>query len=322
MKQIIIMVLLAVTAFTSNAQVTQETVNEIKKKAENGDAQSQRSMGILYLFGSEQLGVKRDLEKSKEWLIKAARQGNLDAKKDLNANFPEVDYNAEQPDYTNNEIALKYSVLDNDEGKSFLSVYHYAETGIEEGWAVIGLFLCNGNGVKKNVTEGIEFYKKAMNSNKECAQIFGKMFMANHLWSGVGVPKDQKQAALYYADCADYNSWYTSMYQNYYARAVATSYCRLGIAFEDGILGSKNIDFAIKMYSECVGNGVYDEITAFAIYKLGYYIEQGRYKAIRNRNGSYSPNIRLARSYYQDAQNKGDIRTKNLAKQRLQKIGF
>ena len=221
------------------------------------------------------------------------------------------------------ELQAKYSVANDADGREFMSAYHFAETGVEEAWAVVGYYLCNGIGVKKNVAKGIEYYKKAIDSEEECAQCFGKMFMANLLWTGNGVTKNQKKAALYYVDCVDYNGWVYSTYQHHYAKNVHLAYCRVGVAFETGIFGNKHIDGAIKAYSECVrGGGVYDEITAFAIYKLGYYIEKGRYKAIRNINGTYSPNIKLARSYYHDALSYGDAKTKNLAKQGLQRIGY
>ena len=59
----------------------QETVNKVVlHAAEDGDAQAQRSLGMLYYYG---VGVKKDRAESVKWLRKAADQGDEAAKKML-----------------------------------------------------------------------------------------------------------------------------------------------------------------------------------------------------------------------------------------------
>ena len=49
-----------------------ETVIELMKKAEQGDAKAQASLGYAYLYGE---GIKKDYEKAAEWYTKSAEQG-------------------------------------------------------------------------------------------------------------------------------------------------------------------------------------------------------------------------------------------------------
>ena len=48
----------------------------LKRKAANGDANSQEELGLFYCMG---IGVNYNLDEGKRWLQKAARQGNKDA---------------------------------------------------------------------------------------------------------------------------------------------------------------------------------------------------------------------------------------------------
>lgn len=223
-----------------------------------------------------------------------------------------------------NELSKKYGVTNDKDGKDLIKVYTDAEEGMDEAWAIVGNHFYKGKGVKKNITKAIECYKKAMASTNEShsAKCFGMLFMADLYWKGIGVAKDRVKAAIYYADCLKATAWAWSIYGTNYAKERPLAALRSGTVFEQGVKGVKYIDAAIECYRECVSEGTYDEITAEATYKLGYYMEKGRYKAKRNRFGTYTPNYGLARTYYHDAITYGDAKTKSLAKQGLQRIGF
>lgn len=221
-------------------------------------------------------------------------------------------------------IKSKYGILNNEDGNRFFNYVQEAEKGYDEAWAAVGHCLRFGIGVKKNSKLALDCISKAMDSSNKRAQAFGTMFMADMLWTGVtGLVKDQKKAIKYYGDVVDYHEWYASPYNALYSPYLSRLYYRFATLFETGQQGiQKNIDNAIGCYKECIQNNPSDEIFASAKYKLGYYIEKGRYMAIRNRFGNLVPNIAKAREYYQDAIKYGDAKTKNLAKQGLQRIGY
>ncbi len=255
--------------------------------------------------------------KSTEELAREEQQRKENAEKEKQLAEKELQEKA-------NELSKKYGVTNDEEGKNLIKAYINAEGGMDEAWAIVGNHFYKGKGVKKNIAKAIECYKKAIASTdtNHGATYFGKLFMADLYWKGIGVAKNSDKALQYYADCLDNNSWAWSSYGTEYARERPLAALRLGNAFAQGIRGVKYIDQAINAYVECVSGGTYDEITAEATYKLGYYMEKGRYKAKRNWNGTYTPNYGLARTYYHDAITYGDARTKALAKQGLQRIGY
>ena len=55
-------------------------MEEIRLAAEQGDAEAQYQLGLIYLEGS---GVKKDLKVGAEWIQKAAAQGHSEALKKL-----------------------------------------------------------------------------------------------------------------------------------------------------------------------------------------------------------------------------------------------
>jgi uncharacterized protein len=54
-----------------------EEFEEYLKKAEQGDADAQHRLGLMYANGR---GVAKDYEKAAEWYLKAALQGYADAR--------------------------------------------------------------------------------------------------------------------------------------------------------------------------------------------------------------------------------------------------
>ncbi|MBQ2481415.1 MAG: SEL1-like repeat protein, partial [Treponema sp.] len=57
-----------------------EKFDELSKKAEQGYADAQYNLGVMYDCGR---GVEQDYEKAFEWYTKAAEQGNAYAQNDL-----------------------------------------------------------------------------------------------------------------------------------------------------------------------------------------------------------------------------------------------
>lgn len=57
------------------------SIEELKQLAKQGDAGAQFNMALCYKDG---FGVKKDLIKAAEWFTKAAKQGDKEARKNLN----------------------------------------------------------------------------------------------------------------------------------------------------------------------------------------------------------------------------------------------
>ena len=304
----------------------QDKIDKYITDAETGTAEQMMNVASFYEDGNlSHIGLSGHISTKPElatfWKEKSSVKKAEEEKETAKARAEAEEKRAKEEQAKREQMA-SYGITSDENGDKFIKALNDAETGIEEAWAIVGSYYQNGKGVKKNVSKAIECYKKAIGSSKEVARMFGMLFMADLYWKGIGVNKDQPQAAGYYVECLDYTGWVYSIYKMDYSLLRPLAALRLGIRMEEGANGVKYIDNAIKCFSECVNNGVFDEVTATAIYKLGYYVEKGRYKAIRNWNGTYSPNIRLARSYYHDAVTYGDAKTKSLAKQGLQRIGY
>tara|TARA_B100001123_G_scaffold426339_1_gene540352 strand:- start:3430 stop:3705 length:276 start_codon:yes stop_codon:yes gene_type:complete len=72
--------LLALTGWA----ITPEEVIDIKERAENGEAQAQHYLGVMYYLGD---GVTKDIEEGIKWSKKAALQGNIYAAHNLGLAF-------------------------------------------------------------------------------------------------------------------------------------------------------------------------------------------------------------------------------------------
>lgn len=68
---------LSVQAESSGSNIL---LGEVEKSAEEGDADAQFSLGVLYYRGQ---GVRQDYVKAREWIKKAAAQGNENAQINL-----------------------------------------------------------------------------------------------------------------------------------------------------------------------------------------------------------------------------------------------
>lgn len=237
----------------------------------------------------------------------------------------------EEKKHKEDEIALrkKYGVLNNEDGDAFVEILKKAQQGDDYEWAVAGLFLCWGSGVKQDAKLGVEYIKKAMNSGKPWAwaKLYGTMVMAEILWTGApGLAKDQKRAYEFYNTAIPYfsnmipgaahHTIETAIYQILKGRC----FYRCATVVENGQYGYlKNIDLAIEWYKKAIDElTIYDkesrDMLGFAEYRLGFYAETGRYTGLRNRP--------LARQYYRAAIRDGDAKTQALATQGLERIGY
>ena len=81
----IVLLLMAVARLAAQQNNSDQVMlNELKSKAEQGDAKAQCSLGLIYCNGE---GVAKDFSEALKWLRKAADQGDAKAEYNLGVCF-------------------------------------------------------------------------------------------------------------------------------------------------------------------------------------------------------------------------------------------
>ena len=150
----------------------------LREEAEQGDADAQYALGLMYATG---MGVLRDDGEAVLWYRKAAEQGNAMAQLDLGFM------------YSNGEGVPK------DDGEAVLWYRKAAEQGNAMAQFNLGLHYANGEGVPKDDREAVLWYRKAAEQGDASARLnLGFMYS-----NGEGVPKDDGEAMLWYRKAAE-----------------------------------------------------------------------------------------------------------------------
>lgn len=144
-----------------------------RKAAEQGYADAEYRLGLCHRDGH---GVGQDAIWSKIWLEKAARKGQVGAQEAL--------AQMETGDKRENPVAVD-SVP--------------AEKGDATAQCLMGIRFMEGNGVEKDETTGVEWYRKAAEQGHAEAQCR----LANCLRTGQGGEKDAKEAERWYQRSAE-----------------------------------------------------------------------------------------------------------------------
>jgi TPR repeat protein len=132
-----------------------EAVKWYTLTAEQGDAQAQSNLGVMYCQGT---GVKQDFTKAAKWYMLAAKQGDAGAQFNLGS-MHEKDEGGSQS-FT--EAAKWYKLA--------------AVQGFALGQAHLGLLYVEGNGVLKDITEAARWLKlAAKNGNANALLVFRMM---------------------------------------------------------------------------------------------------------------------------------------------------
>jgi TPR repeat protein len=172
-KSILTCFVLLALAFQSQGQ----TLDEIKAKAEQGDALSQAILGQSYRRG--ELGLAVDNVQARKWIDKSVAQ--------------------------NNPLGLgNKSALDND--KSFdkkaldAGLLDLANAGNAWCQRMIGIYFDNGDGgLTKDPSEAVKWYRKAADQG----YVDGQLRLAGCYFEGTGVEKDPVEAAKWFRKAAD-----------------------------------------------------------------------------------------------------------------------
>jgi TPR repeat protein len=175
----------------------EQSLAEIRSKAEKGDAVAQTDLGRIYFFG--QRGVPRDQREGVKWFRMAAEQDYPEAECNLGLLYENGDGVAK-----NGAEALKW--YRNAAGQN----YAEAQTGLGNCYA-------NGVGLAKDPVEAVKWYRRAAEQNYGGAQYN----LAAAYAQGVGVAKDDAEAFRWVRKAAEQN--------------LAIAQCRLGYLYVNGI---------------------------------------------------------------------------------------
>ena len=157
-----------------------ESIEEVKAKAEAGDAYSEGELGRRYHDGE---GVAKDLVEALKWCRKAAEQNDATAQHNLGRS------------YATGEGVAKDEV---EAVKWFRKAATQNDAGAQ---ASLGFFCLNGRGVAKDQVEGVKWLRKAAAQNDADAQ-FNLGCCYDH---GQGVAKNRAEALKWWRKAAEQN---------------------------------------------------------------------------------------------------------------------
>jgi len=161
--------------------IIKKHLNGQKRPQNKGFADAQNKMGIFYSSGKNVVEI--DMDKSFEWLKKAAEQGNTKSYNNLGGFYA-------------NGVGVK---------KDKKEAFKWYEKGAKDRDATsqyeLGKFYDYGNVVQKDVNKAIKWYKKSADQNNKAAQIaLGTTYYYGDKDSSI--PKNYKKAADWYYDAA------------------------------------------------------------------------------------------------------------------------
>ncbi len=151
---------------------------EIKAKAEKGDADAQSNLGDMYYEGRS---VPKDEAEAMKWLRKAAEQGHAFAQFNLGVMY---EFGRGVP---------------KDEAEAAKWYRKAAEQGYAAAQHNLGLMYARGRGVPKDDAEAVKWYRKAVDQGRAEAQ-YNLGFMYDH---GRGVPQNPGEAVKWFRKSAE-----------------------------------------------------------------------------------------------------------------------
>ncbi len=133
----------------------EEAVAGFKNAAEQGMAQAQFNLGVMYADGE---GVRRNFDKAIKWLTKAAEQG-----------IEEYQYN----------LGVIYSTADGS-NQDFKEAARWMGMASDQGYAdaqhMLGVMYMRGDGVEQNIQEAIAMLTKAAEQgHKEALNVLSRL---------------------------------------------------------------------------------------------------------------------------------------------------
>jgi TPR repeat protein len=163
---------------TEAAQLFEEIVPRLQKRAPEGNSLAQNSLGLCYANGQ---GVPQDFSQAVFWYQKAAGQGHADAQCNLGVCYA------------------------NGQGvpQDFKKAAHWFQKAADQGFASaqfnLGWCYANGQGVPQDYSQAVRWYQKAAGQGHAQAQFN----LGGCYENGQGVPRNRSQAIHWYQKAAD-----------------------------------------------------------------------------------------------------------------------
>jgi TPR repeat protein len=183
---------------------------EVKARADGGEAQAQLDLGMLYASGT---WVGKDLKRAAKWHRKAAEQGLPRAQYQLG-----LDYAAGEGVKTDTATAVAW-------------FRRAAEQDLAEAQFSLGLCYANGRGVNPNAVEAVSWFRKAAARGYADAEAE----LGNSYLQGTGVTKDALEGARWIRRAAE--------------RGSASAQNSLALCYEKGTGMAKDYVQAYKWYA-------------------------------------------------------------------------
>lgn len=257
----------------------EEKFLDAKRKAEQGDAVSQFSLGVMYQEGT---GVSNNAAKAVEWVQKAAEQGLVDAQEKLGIMF-----NLGEGVMRDRAKALEWWQ------KAAAQYQKAADRGDAVAQYKLGEMYRHGAGVPKDAVKAVEWYQKSAAQGYAEAQLeLGDMYESNNYGYDKGVPKDDIKAAEWYRKAAEQGhvkaQYYLGgmygrgkgvpkdtakqmeWYQKSAAQGLDIAQYLLGLHYEQGDGVPKDASKAVEWYQKAAAQG-----HSYAQLDLGRMYEDG-----------------------------------------------
>ena len=193
-----------------------QDIDQLRQAAEQGDAEAQNKLGVMYLRGE---GVPENNQEAVKWCRKAAEQGH--AKAQFNLGFM----------YSTGKGVLE------DDREAVKWFRKAAEQGYAPAQNNLGFMYSTGEGVPQDDKEAAKWYRKAAEQGHAKAQ----SNLGGKYARGEGVPKDDKEAVKWYRKAAE--------------QGHAPAQNKLGFMYSRGEGVPENNQEAVKWYRKAAEQG-------------------------------------------------------------------
>ena len=164
-----------------NTPLKADYLSFLTEEADNGDIISQNNLGHLYLYGSNEYEVKKDIDKAIYYLSKAASQGQVNAMTTVGWTYFTGNHGAIQ----NNDEAIYWNQKASDAGFTVASYnigffYYSGLAGLEQdlimakkNWLLSASQWLNSEGLHESTAEGLldEINEYNPNPTKEMVKL-------------------------------------------------------------------------------------------------------------------------------------------------------
>ena len=164
-----------------NTIVKADYLSSLREEADKGDIISQNNLGHLYLYGSNEYDISKDIDKAIYYLSKAASQGQVNAMTTVGWTYFTGNHGATK----NNEEAIYWNQKASDAGFTVASYnigffYYSGLAGLEQDlimakkyWLLSASQWLNSEGLHQSTAEGLleEINEYNINPTKEMIKL-------------------------------------------------------------------------------------------------------------------------------------------------------